>query len=228
MPARTPQSLLRKQLNRQSQRDIIREIRIKNKGGIDIEVVYGIPLDEETRQGRIRLEKELDRSLLNNNLQSLTLEDATKKIKSGSRLRGQRRDSKSIIRECLRSAKNRAKALGVPFDLTADDVMLPEVCPVFGTKLVWSDRITDDTPSLDRFVPEKGYTKDNVAFISYKANRIKNNGTLKDIERVAEWMRSVQNDECRVTKMGTETTTCYGDENHSHLHRINGDRVVFA
>lgn len=193
MPARTPQSILRKQLNRQSQRDIIREIRIKNKGGIDIEVVYGMPLDEETRQKRMQLEKELDRSLLNNNLQNLTPEDVAKKIKGRKRPSGQLRDSKSVIRECLRSAKARAKALDLPFDLTVNDVTLPEVCPVFGTKLVWSDRIADDTPSLDRFVPEKGYVKDNVAFISYKANRIKSNGTVNDIERVVAWMRSVQN-----------------------------------
>ena len=67
---------------------------------------------------------------------------------------------------------------------------IPEVCPVFNTPLVWTSNIADDTPSLDRLIPELGYVKGNVAFISYKANRIKSNATLPEVEAVVAWMKT--------------------------------------
>jgi len=191
MPARTPLSILRKKLNRQSQRDILREIRIKEKGGEIIDIFYGCPLEDEVRLSRIKLEKELDRTLFNNKIQASSLDQATIKTR---RKTGEDRTKRAFLLSVLRSAKIRSKAMGIPFNLDIDDLVLPEKCPVFGTKIHWSNKITDDTPSLDRLVPSKGYVKGNVTFMSYKANRMKNNGTLQELEMLLVWFRSTINE----------------------------------
>lgn len=84
------------------------------------------------------------------------------------------------------SAKSRAKRNGIPFNLDFSDIVIPEFCPVLGIKLKQRDgKLADNSPSLDRIIPELGYIKGNVIVISNKANRIKNNATSDEIYKVA-------------------------------------------
>lgn len=91
--------------------------------------------------------------------------------------------------------RSRARKEGIPFDLTIDDIFVPEFCPVLGIRLVWEEgntrRLQDSGPSIDRLIPERGYVRGNIAVISGRANRIKNNGTAAEHERIAAWMRSL-------------------------------------
>lgn len=82
----------------------------------------------------------------------------------------------------IKSAKSTAKKNGYAFDLEAKDIKIPEFCPVFGFRLtsVCGPR-ADFMPSLDRIDPNKGYTKDNVWVISWKANKLKLNNTLETL-----------------------------------------------
>lgn len=71
--------------------------------------------------------------------------------------------------------KCRAKKEGIPFNITLEDLEIPEVCPVLGIPLKgWSENnvggYKDDSPSIDKFIPELGYVKGNVSVISFKAN----------------------------------------------------------
>jgi len=71
-------------------------------------------------------------------------------------------------------AKKRAKRAGIPFDLDWRDLKIPTHCPIFGTPLKFTPRTrTDNTPSIDRIHPKRGYTKDNVLVISWRANKLK-------------------------------------------------------
>ena len=70
--------------------------------------------------------------------------------------------------------------------------MIPEYCPILKIKLgsvrqSFSDR--ESSPSLDRIDITKGYMKDNIQVISFKANRHKSDMTLDDIERLYEYVR---------------------------------------
>jgi hypothetical protein len=85
-------------------------------------------------------------------------------------------------------ARSRARRLGIPFEINESDIHVPEICPVLGIKLVLNGRVKnrDSSPSLDRIVPDKGYTRDNVWVISYRANRIKNDGTPDELQKIAD------------------------------------------
>lgn len=92
-------------------------------------------------------------------------------------------------RGLLYAAKKRAKLNNLPFMLQLDDIVIPETCPVIGVQLQYGKgKLLDASPTLDRIVPELGYVPGNVLVISYKANRIKNNGTPEEVMKVANWM----------------------------------------
>lgn len=72
-----------------------------------------------------------------------------------------------------------------------DILPLPKFCPVFGIPLTIGDgQQNPNAYSLDRIDNNKGYTPDNVVVMSYLANRLKNNGTAKQHEQIAAWMRT--------------------------------------
>jgi hypothetical protein len=61
-------------------------------------------------------------------------------------------------------------------------------CPATGLRLRKIAGVqTDNSPSLDKFIPEKGYVEGNVAVISGLANRIKNKGNLDQVYRVYKY-----------------------------------------
>jgi hypothetical protein len=91
-------------------------------------------------------------------------------------------------------AKSRAASLGVPFDLTPEflESIWTDYCPITGKLMSpQANRSDEAAPELDRIVPEKGYTKGNVAFISRKMNRIKNNVSIQELELLLKWMKSL-------------------------------------
>lgn len=89
-------------------------------------------------------------------------------------------------------AKYRARRTGLEFDLTVEDIKIPIVCPVFGAPLYRHDGArANNSPSLDRIDNSKGYVKDNVWVISWRANRIKWNVSLEELEALVEAIRKV-------------------------------------
>lgn len=96
------------------------------------------------------------------------------------------------IRNNFRTGKYRAKRIGVPFTITLDYILnLPsEICPIFQTPLEWGTG-TDLAGSLDRRIPELGYVPGNVAWISRRANTIKRDATLAELELIYEWLKQV-------------------------------------
>lgn len=80
-------------------------------------------------------------------------------------------------------ARSRSVKKGVPFTLDINLIEVPEVCPVFGTPF-------EEDYSIDRMEPHKGYTPDNVNIISLRANVVKGNATLEELEAIVAWMKS--------------------------------------
>ena len=100
-------------------------------------------------------------------------------------------------------ARRRAKAKGVPFDIDIDYLvsLYPEdgKCPALGIDLVWGDGARDNSPSVDRIVPSKGYVRGNVCWLSVKANTIKTNATPDEISAVARFIQE-QNCSCNLSE----------------------------
>lgn len=91
-----------------------------------------------------------------------------------------------------RLRQKRANTKGkYPFDIGWADLTWPTVCPVLGIELDYycdAGRRNDNSVSFDRIDPAKGYTKDNVRVMSWRANRIKNDGTAEEHRKIYEWM----------------------------------------
>lgn len=174
---------LTKLRNKMSKRDIEREVRIEELGGKPIEVRYGVPLEEGQR--KLRMEIEWDFKYPNRKDKKPTVIPRTKgfSVQTGSD-----RCEKQFIYNALMGAKARAKLKGVPFDILPSDIHIPEKCPVFGIPLIWGDRLTNNTPSIDRVIPEKGYVKGNCVVISMKANRLKNNASEDDLRAILNYV----------------------------------------
>lgn len=97
----------------------------------------------------------------------------------------------------LRSARSRAKALGLSFEITLQDVLdvwpSDNRCPIFGTELKIRSpkKPSPESASLDRVRPEQGYVKGNIAVISSRANRLKNDCADPAIfRRLADWIEN--------------------------------------
>jgi len=101
-----------------------------------------------------------------------------------------------IIRaRALSGMRDRARHKGYESDLEIEDVpILTDFCPVLGFK--YDKRKggpRDGSPSIDRFNPNLPYLKkykDNLSFVSYKANRIKSNATLDDLKKIIHFVET--------------------------------------
>lgn len=87
----------------------------------------------------------------------------------------------------------RSAAKGIPCDVDKEYVyaILTDTCPVFGTPFVFvgAGKAGNDSPTVDKLDPAKGYVRGNIVVISQRANAIKSNATWKQIRRVADWLR---------------------------------------
>lgn len=90
-----------------------------------------------------------------------------------------------------RWAKERARRKGREFSISLEDIVIPEVCPVFNLPF---EENTEMAPSIDRIDSSKGYTKSNIQVISKRANLLKNNATVQELEQVLKFMKGIKHD----------------------------------
>lgn len=95
------------------------------------------------------------------------------------------------------AAKRRAKSCGVPFTISKQDIIdiFPSdgKCPMLGIELQFNNKKSkDNSPSLDRTIPELGYVPGNIQLISYRANRIKNDSTVEELEKILSFLKGLK------------------------------------
>lgn len=90
-------------------------------------------------------------------------------------------DPVSRQKNLWKHAKHRASVKNLPFTITIEDIVIPDVCPIMGVALgaVGSGPYS---ASLDRIIPELGYTKENIRVISLLANQMKWNASPEELE----------------------------------------------
>lgn len=102
---------------------------------------------------------------------------------------------KSYIYQSMRSKfrQKRANAINAGKEWTVEfgDLSFPTHCPVLNIPLnYFAEKRCESSPSFDRINPSLGYVKGNVAVISWRANRIKNDGSAEEHRLIAEWLTS--------------------------------------
>ncbi len=90
------------------------------------------------------------------------------------------------------SAKNRAKKNGIEFELEVSDIVIPKTCPVLNIPIMREKGNYRTGPSIDRINNKKGYYKDNIVIISNRANRIKSDLTIEEIEKVYLYFKNIK------------------------------------
>jgi hypothetical protein len=90
------------------------------------------------------------------------------------------------------TAKARAKKKNVPFNITKDDIYIPEICPILNVKMQSKSGSNGGgpfSPSLDRIVPELGYVPGNIRVISLLANNMKSSANNQQLITFANWVK---------------------------------------
>ena len=97
----------------------------------------------------------------------------------------------------ITTSKHRAKVNNLEHNITVEDIIIPDKCPVFNVEFVPGSR-TDGfrwTPSLDRIDSSKGYVKGNIQVISWLANTMKNDANKEELILFSNWILSKYNDD---------------------------------
>lgn len=99
----------------------------------------------------------------------------------------------SYKKAMLSSARSRAKSKNLDFNIDVSDIELPEVCPLLGIPLSINASNKEFSYSLDRIDSSKGYVRGNVWVISDRANRLKNNATLEELDMLVTNLKKYTN-----------------------------------
>lgn len=92
-------------------------------------------------------------------------------------------------RSKYRTKKHNAKSRGILWQLDFGDVIWNTHCPVLGMELdYFSEGRQENSASFDKLDPGKGYVVGNVQIISWRANRIKNDGDAQEHRLIADYL----------------------------------------
>lgn len=97
-------------------------------------------------------------------------------------------DTLTKQKNLLRWARGRAELKGLAFNLTIEDLQIPEFCPVLGIPLKHGEgKPCDNSPTIDRIVPEIGYVTGNIIIISNRANRLKSDAKWWEMNKMVKF-----------------------------------------
>lgn len=100
----------------------------------------------------------------------------------------------NCVTRMLRNAKKRAAVKGWDFNITRDDIIVPDACPVFGTPFTApaGHAYKSTAPSLDRIHNHLGYVKGNVVVVSSRANSLKSNATIEEMRKLVAFYETIE------------------------------------
>jgi len=96
--------------------------------------------------------------------------------------------------QALVNIRERTKRRGYESDLEIEDLpILTDSCPILGIRYSkGSLKNKDFVPSIDRKNTNLPYLKkykDNLTFVSHRANRIKSDATVEELQKILEYLR---------------------------------------
>lgn len=104
-------------------------------------------------------------------------------------------DYYSVKRLKFSAKKYNALRNGIEFTLQFGDLTWPSHCPILGIEIdYFADGRQENSPSIDRIDSSKGYIPGNVQVVSWRANRIKNDGSAEEHLKIATYLSNLLND----------------------------------
>ena len=94
-----------------------------------------------------------------------------------------------------KSAKRRAKLKGLDFDIEVSDIIIPQLCPLLNIPIIHQTgkgSRSPHSPSLDRIKNHLGYTKGNILVVSWRANFLKSDGTIEELELLLTNLKTIK------------------------------------
>tara|TARA_R110000765_G_C18627874_1_gene572523 strand:+ start:63 stop:626 length:564 start_codon:yes stop_codon:yes gene_type:complete len=124
--------------------------------------------------------------------------------KEKKRRKNKKVGDKQHLTDMLDGCRARSRKNNILFSLKIKDLreLITDTCPILGIKYEINKKNKQwgkgkgknnwqTSPSIDRIVPNKGYTKENVIIVSLMANSIKNQATPKQILKVGEFYKEL-------------------------------------
>ena len=108
---------------------------------------------------------------------------------------GKREDTQLYKQQRDRYLGKKGNALGTGYTWNLDfsDIEWNTHCPILGLELdYFATMRQENSPSFDRVDSNLGYEKGNVVVMSWRANRIKNNGTAEEHHKIANYLDTLQ------------------------------------
>lgn len=97
------------------------------------------------------------------------------------------------IKNIHRLAKARCLKKNIVFSIDAQyliDIFPPDKrCPILGIDMDWGEDDHASSPSVDRLDPTLGYVHGNLCWISRKANALKNDATIEQLQAIIDYMK---------------------------------------
>lgn len=102
-------------------------------------------------------------------------------------------NTKNPKKKMLNAARKTAKVKNLEFNITEEDLVIPEYCPYLNCKLtnIQGQGRVKTNMSIDRIDPTKGYIKGNVQIISHLANVMKQDCSQEELVAFAKGVLSL-------------------------------------
>jgi hypothetical protein len=89
----------------------------------------------------------------------------------------------------FRAKKANALRTGYTWDLSFGELVWPEFCPILGMEIdYFAESRQENSASFDRIDNSLGYISGNVQIVSWRANRIKSDGTAAELHKIADYL----------------------------------------
>jgi len=99
------------------------------------------------------------------------------------------------VKQIYNQLKSSALKRGIEFDLDLCDLnelSFPITCPILNIPLKYNKgKAQDNSYSIDRRDSSKGYTIDNIVVVSNRANKLKSDATLREMQLLVEYYSNI-------------------------------------
>lgn len=106
---------------------------------------------------------------------------------------------KAYIQTCISKTNTRIKKTcsnsNIPYNINTKYLISiypkDSLCPALGIEMSFSNENRNNFPSVDRIIPKKGYVQGNLIWVSYRANRIKTDATIKELNQLSKFYQNL-------------------------------------